>query len=91
MSMNNEFKQFREITENRNGSVVAGMIASFNAGTTAASFHGAGKCCWVRLLNICLRIGIKILEQPFMINPGISSGLRDLEGFGLLMALQASA
>jgi post-segregation antitoxin (ccd killing protein) len=29
--MNNEFKQFREISENRNGSVVAhsGMIASF--------------------------------------------------------------
>jgi hypothetical protein len=30
MIMNNEFKQFREITEKRNGSVVAhsGMIAS---------------------------------------------------------------
>jgi hypothetical protein len=31
MIMNNEFKQFREITENRNGPVVAhgGMIAPF--------------------------------------------------------------
>jgi hypothetical protein len=30
-------------------------------GTIAASFHAAGKYCWVRLkLNICLSIGIKI-------------------------------
>jgi hypothetical protein len=45
-----------------------------NTGTTAASFHALGQCCWVRLkFNICSRIGIKILEQPFMIEPGISS------------------
>jgi hypothetical protein len=38
-----------------------------NTGTTAASFHAAGKYCPVRLkLNICLRIGIKLAEQPFM-------------------------
>jgi hypothetical protein len=35
-----------------------------NTGTTAASFHAAGKYCWVRLkLIICLSIGIKIAEQ----------------------------
>jgi hypothetical protein len=46
----------------------------------------------VRLkLNICLRIGIKILEQPFMIKPGISSSPTDLEGLSLLTALQTSA
>jgi hypothetical protein len=33
----------------------------------------------------------KILEQPFMIKPGISSSPTDLEGFSLLMALQTSA
>jgi hypothetical protein len=40
MITNNEFKQFREITENRDGSVVAhsGM-------TIAAYFHEAGKYC----------------------------------------------
>jgi hypothetical protein len=44
-------------------------------------FHAAGKYCWVRfMLNICLRTGIKILEQPFMIKPGISSPIY-LEGF----------
>jgi hypothetical protein len=41
--------------------------------------------------RMCLRIGIKILEQPFMIKPGISSSPTDLEGFSLLMALQTSA
>jgi hypothetical protein len=52
-----------------------------NTGTTAASFHAAGKYCWVRLkLNICLKIRIKTLEQPFMIKPGISSSPTDLEG-----------
>jgi hypothetical protein len=40
---------------------------------------------------MCLRIRIKILEQPFMIKPGISPSPTDLEGFGLLMALQTSA
>jgi hypothetical protein len=35
--------------------------------------------------------GIEILEQPFMIKPGISSSPTDLEGFSLLMALQTSA
>jgi hypothetical protein len=39
---------------------------------------------------MCLRIGIKIAEQPFMTNPGISSSPTDLEGFSLLMALQTS-
>jgi hypothetical protein len=35
-----------------------------NTGTTAVSFHAAGKYCWARLkLNICLRTGIKILEN----------------------------
>jgi hypothetical protein len=45
--MNNEFKQFREIVENRDGSVIAhgGVIAFLNTGTTAASFHVAGKYC----------------------------------------------
>jgi hypothetical protein len=38
--------------------------------TVAASFHAAGKYCWVRLkLSVCLKIGIKINEQPFMTNP----------------------
>jgi hypothetical protein len=41
--------------------------------------------------NLCLRIGIKIIEQPFMTNPGISSSPRDLGCFGLLMILQTSA
>jgi hypothetical protein len=50
-------------------------------GTITALFHTVGKCCRVRLkLNICLRIGIKIGEQPFMTNPGISSSPTDLEG-----------
>jgi hypothetical protein len=50
------------------------------------------KYCWVRLkLNICLRIGVKILEQTFMMKPGLSSSPRDIEGFVLLMALQTSA
>jgi hypothetical protein len=63
-----------------------------NTGTTADYFHAAGKYCCVRLkLKICLRIGIQIYEQPFMIKPGISSSLTDLEGFSLLMALQTSA
>jgi hypothetical protein len=49
-----------------------------NTGTTAASFHAAGKYCWVRLkLNICLRTGIKIPEQSFMIKPRISSSPTD--------------
>jgi hypothetical protein len=61
-----------------------------NNDKTAASFHASGKYCWVRFkLNICLRIGIKILEHYFMIKPGISS-TTDLEGFSLLMALQTS-
>jgi hypothetical protein len=65
MIMNNAFKQFREIAENRNGSAVAhsGMM-----GTTAASLHAVGKYCWIRLkLNICLRIKVKVkpsLQQP---------------------------
>jgi hypothetical protein len=74
MIMNNEFKQFREITENGSGSVVAhsGMIASFKYWYNIVSFHAAGQYCWVRLkLNICLRMGIKILGQPFMIKQGI--------------------
>jgi hypothetical protein len=63
-----------------------------NTGTTADSFHAAGKYCCVRLkLKICLRIGLKISEQPFMIKPGISSSPTDLKGFSLLMALQTSA
>jgi hypothetical protein len=63
-----------------------------NTGTTATSFHAAGKYSWVRLkLDICLTIGIKIFEQPFMIEPGISSTPADFEGFSLLMALQTSA
>jgi hypothetical protein len=63
-----------------------------NTGTTAAPLHAAGKYCWVRLkLNIFLRIGIKILEQPFTIKPEISSSPTDLESFSLLMALQTSA
>jgi hypothetical protein len=33
----------------------------------------------------------KIPEQPFMIKPGMSSSPMDLEGFGLLMALQTYA
>jgi hypothetical protein len=53
-----------------------------NTGTTANSFHAAGKYCCVRFkLKICLRIGIKITEQPFMIKPGISSSPTDWEGF----------
>jgi hypothetical protein len=36
----------------------------------------------VRLkLNICLRTGMKMAEQPFMMKPGISSSLTDFEGF----------
>jgi hypothetical protein len=42
-------------------------------------------------LNICLRIGIKIPEPPFMIKPGISSSPTDVDGFSLLMALQTSS
>jgi hypothetical protein len=42
-------------------------------------------------LNICLRIGMKIAEQPLMMKPGISSSPTDLEDFSLLMALQTSA
>jgi hypothetical protein len=90
MIMNNEFKQLREVIENRNGSVVVhgGMIASFKYWYNSSFFP----CCWVRLkLNICLSIGIKIPEQPFMIKPGISSCPTDLEGFSLLMVLQTSA
>jgi hypothetical protein len=61
-------------------------------GTIAASFHTVGKYCCVKLrLNICLKIGIKMSEQPFMINPGISSSPTELEDFSLLMALQTSA
>jgi hypothetical protein len=61
-------------------------------GTMAASFHIVGKYCWVRLkLNICVRIGIKIPEQPFMINPGISSSPTYVGGFSLLIALETSA
>jgi hypothetical protein len=68
------------------------MIASFKYRTIAASFHAAGKYCWVRLkLNICLGIGIKISEEPFMIKPGTSSSSTDLEDFSLLMVLQIFA
>jgi hypothetical protein len=42
-------------------------------------------------LNICLRIGIKIPEQPFIIKPGISSSPTDVDGFSLFMALQTSS
>jgi hypothetical protein len=40
MIMNNEFRQFREITENRDGSVVdhSGMIASFKYWYNSRSF-----------------------------------------------------
>jgi hypothetical protein len=34
---------------------------------------------------------MKIAEQPFMVKPGTSSSLTDIEGFSLLMALQTSA
>jgi hypothetical protein len=40
---------------------------------------------------MCLRIGIKIPEQLFMIKPAISSNPTDMEGCNLLMALQTSA
>jgi hypothetical protein len=91
--MNNEFKQLRKITENRNGPVVsAAQLPLLNTGTIAASFHTAGKHCSVRLkLNTCLRIGIKITEQPFMTNPGTSSSPTHLGGFSLLMTLHTSA
>jgi hypothetical protein len=94
MNMNNEFKQFREITENRNGSVVAhsDMIASFKY------WYNSSFCpCSRKILlghaqvKYMPKIAIKILEQPFMIKPGISSSPTDLEGFNLLMALQTSA
>jgi hypothetical protein len=42
------------------------------------------------MLNICLRIGIKITEQTFMTNLGIPSSPPDL-GLSLLMALKTSA
>jgi hypothetical protein len=66
MIMNNEFKQFREIVENRVGSVIAhgGMIASFKYWYNSSFFP-------------CSR-GMKIAEQPFMMKPGISSSLTDL-------------
>jgi hypothetical protein len=40
---------------------------------------------------MCLRIGIKITEQPFITNSVMLSSPTDLEGFSLLMDLQTSA
>jgi hypothetical protein len=71
MVINYAFEYLREVIKNANGSVVAhrGVIA----------IHAAGNCCRVRLrLNICLRTGTKISEQPFMINPVISSSPADI-------------
>jgi hypothetical protein len=91
MIMNNEFKHIIEIIEEINRSLVAhsSMIASFNYEYNSSFL---GKYCWVRLeLNICLRRGINVPEQPFMIKSGISASPTDLEGFILFMALQTSA
>jgi hypothetical protein len=69
-----------------------GQVPLLNTCTTAASFYAAEKHGWFRLkLNICLRVGIKLPEQPFRIKSGISSSPTDLEGFSVLLALQAVA
>jgi hypothetical protein len=71
---------------------MAAWLPLLNSGKTAVSFHAAGTYCRARLkLNICVRIGLKITEQPLMMKPGISSSLRDFECCSLLMALQISA
>jgi hypothetical protein len=51
------------------------MIASFKYRHNSSFCPCTRKYCWVRLkLIICLRVGIKMLEQHLLIKPGISSG-----------------
>jgi hypothetical protein len=68
------------------GDMRAGVL---NMCTLTASFHTAGKYCWVKLI-ICLRIRMKIPKQPFMTKPRMSSSLTGLEGFSIFMASQTT-
>jgi hypothetical protein len=88
MIMNNKFK-IGGIIEGRNCSVVAhnGMFFSFKYGYNGSFLPYSTDILLTRLeLNACLRIGLKVTEQHFMINSTVASSPTDLEGFVLLMS-----
>jgi hypothetical protein len=90
----NEFRQHREIIDNRDGPVVAHncVTACFKYWYNSSFFPCSRKIllCQAQVENMPKNRN-KISERPFMIKPGISSSPTDLEGFSLLMALQTSA
>jgi hypothetical protein len=60
-------------------------------GTTAACFRGVGKIRSDKLrLKINLGIGIKLSEQPFIVNAGMPSNSTDFDGARRLIALRRS-
>jgi hypothetical protein len=68
------------------------LLPFLKTGTTAVSFHKDGNVSLDTLrLNMYASNGIKISEQPIMINDGISSKPTQLEGFRRFIALLTSA
>jgi hypothetical protein len=81
--MYDSFKYFGKIVENRqvcNYSLRQSSL-SVEMGTMAACFQRVGKICCDKLrLKINLRAGIKISEQPSIINTITPSSPTDLDG-----------
>jgi hypothetical protein len=68
------------------------LLPFLKTGTTAVSFHTDGNVSLDTLrLNTYVSNGIKISEQPLMINGGMPSKPTHLEGFRYFTALLTSA
>jgi hypothetical protein len=92
MVMNHAFEYLREVIKNANGSVVAqrGVIAALKYRANSRFLPRSSRSR--ELLQSQAHVKYVFMpEQPFMINPGISSSPADREGFSRLMALRTSS